>query len=195
MTQPPITLAEFRDHLNLGATEGVDANDEMWQAVISATGYVEAKCGPIRPRTQTDRVEARPVRVSPYPTYLYPLPTTVLLLPVRPVISLTSVTPVGGTALDLSTLTLEGYKGRVLAGMLYGCFDVEYIVGQNPIPQELMDAVKLRAKLTWDSQRGPSNTTRFTGMGDTGADGMSSGLDKFRADELMQSYLLGPGAG
>jgi hypothetical protein len=176
MAQPAVTLAEFRAHLNVTEADGHADDEEMWSAVLAAADQIDYLCGPTRPKSQTSRVDSW---------------TGVLLLPVFPVISLTSITPVNGSALDLTNVYLDTLTGEVKGSALYGTFNVVYTVGRSPIPQALMTATLILAKLTWNSQRGPSAVNRFRGVGDTDAAGMSSGLDKYRADRLMDPYRLG----
>lgn len=179
--KPPVTLAEFRAHLNLDANTTA-SDEELWDAVLAATAQVEFACGPVRPRSEVDVVDSW---------------GGCLLLPTFPVVSLTSVVPAGlyggGPALDVSTLRLDPRTGEVSGSGsgCFGCFTVTYVVGYHPIPRALMQAVLILAKLEWATQRGPSAVNRFRGMGDTDAAGMSSGLDKYRADRIMDPYRLG----
>jgi hypothetical protein len=180
MPKPPVTLAEFKAHLNLDVANSTPTSDEeMWDAVLGATEQVEYECGPVRPRSQADRVCADWMGWG-----------GTMLLPEFPVVSLTSVATTGGTAVDVSTLELNVRTGEVIGKSLIGRLDVVYVAGRHPIPRALMTANLILAKLQWATQRGPSAVNRFRGQGDTDAAGMSSGLDKYRADRLMDPYRI-----
>lgn len=135
-----ISAEDVRLRLNVSATD-----DEMQDMIDSAIQEQEASVGPVAPRTVTRTV---------YPS------SGVLLLP-PPVISVTSITPVGGTALSLAGLDLSGLSAGIVrpgtqGGFWASSYSVVLVAGRNPIPQDLVEAALLRVQHSYETQRGPA---------------------------------------
>lgn len=139
-----IQLLEAKKHLKItGAT-----HDLVLPSFITAAESAIAQiCGPLEPTPITRRITSRG--------------TDSLALPISPAIELTSVTPLGSTALDLDTLHLDtvaavvylasgGSRGFSAAG-----YDVAYIAGRAACPDDLRMLVLERLRGLWTaSQRG-----------------------------------------
>ncbi len=136
-----LTLAQAKTHLNISVT----THDTELQTVIdSAEAAIAQKCGPLASTSTTSRVQGE---------------SCSLVLPVPPVISLTSVTPVGGSALTLGDLLVA--PGGVVEYASGGSFseswyDVVYAAGRATCPADLLFAVKELVRHVWQTQRGPS---------------------------------------
>jgi hypothetical protein len=135
-----LDLPAAKRHLNID----VDTYDvELTAMIASAEAILAQEVGPLSTSTVTARV----------PGYSWGLH-----LPVYPAVSLTSVTPVGGTALTLGDLYLEKESGAVsyngTGAFTSAGYDVVYTAGRSPIPDDLVQAVKDQLKHMWKSQRG-----------------------------------------
>jgi hypothetical protein len=177
MTLSPVSLDEVRRQLNLEESDGHDDDEDIWAATLSAAEEVENACGPVRPRTQVSKVCPRRGR---------------LFLPVWPALSLTSVVDDDADEVDVALLDLDddGYVRPLHVGLWLSKprYTVTYTVGRDPIPQGLIDAVKVLAALEWENQRGPSQTNRYTATGGEG--GPSGGLLRYQADKLMAPHRV-----
>jgi len=148
-----LSLLEAKTHLNITATT-YDA--ELMSIVVSAEAVLSARCGPLSPTTVTRRV------VASGPS---------LVLPVMPVVSLTSVTPAGGTALTLVDLYLNQSAGVVTynsGGTFRSAFyDVVYQSGRVVVPEDLLYGLKELVRHLWStSQRGGSRRPGSEPMAD-----------------------------
>lgn len=169
MTLSPVALAEVRAHLNIDEADGHSDDEELWDKTLAATGLVERQVGVIRPREVTSRVRGD---------------TRSLRLPSWPVVSVTSITDASGTVADAT----QWYAVRSdTIRPVFGCvpwspfFDVVYTAGYDPIPDELLEAVRLQTGLLWASQRGPESVARF-------ADGGSMGGDRMQLEKILDSF-------
>lgn len=138
-----IDLATAKAFLNISTPD----NDTEITAMIDAAEAALAQwVGPLSTTTVTARV----------PGYGWSLH-----LPAYPAVSLTSVTPVNGTALTLTDLYLEKSTGAVSynGGSFFSTagYDVVYTAGRSPVPADLLEAVKELLKYMWSSQRGGAN--------------------------------------
>jgi hypothetical protein len=134
-----LSLAEAKQHLNVTAS---DSDAEIQSTIDEAEAMVAQRCGPLEPTTVTERVAGGPGGLS---------------LSRTPVISLTSVTPVGGTALTVSDLYVSP-SGVVTYAMNAGVFyapwyDVVYQSGRSTTPDDLLRGVKELTRNLWNSQR------------------------------------------
>lgn len=134
-----LALADAKAHLNTTTT----TNDaELVDMINAAEAAISRKVGPLEPTTRTVRVPGG----------------SSLVLPATPAVSLTSVTPVGGTALSLANLYLNPESGVV--SDLYGCsfpaiaYNVVYVAGRGECPDDLVLAVKELVRHMWETQRG-----------------------------------------
>lgn len=167
MPQSPVSLEEFREHLNLDDGDTV-SDAELWQCLLSAVATVEREVGALRLRQVSERV----VSDVPHSTW-----------------SPVAVTewPVFG---DLAVSGGDVPNDFAFEPVRYGrnAYDVTYTVGRDPIPEDLLLAVKLVAALQWETQRGPDAASRFSAIG--GEAGSSGGLAWFRAQQLMAPYRV-----
>lgn len=185
MTLPPVTLGEVRAHLN--QVTGQADDEELWSAALTATELVESRCGPLRPRTVTGRVRPTSDGHSSGDWYGY---GQVLVLPVRPVLSVDMLTDEVGQTIQLSTLQLDPGTGIVysLAGLSSHWYTIGYTAGYDPVPRSLMSAVLVVAAQLWESQQGPASTNRFTGTADS-SPAVSRGFAwPNRALQLIEPY-------
>lgn len=141
-----LTLAAAKSHLRIN----VDSDDAELQLLIDSSEAVIAhRCGPLTSTPKTSRVDGgRPA----------------LLLMGWPVLSLTSVTPVGGTAITLTDLYLDADAGLVTLN-LGGAFtaptyDVVYACGRVAIPADLLDGIKELVRHRWDTRTRPANALK-----------------------------------
>jgi hypothetical protein len=168
-----LTLQQARDHLNISNA----VSDVEIQATIDAAEAILAQSvGPLSTlAARTDRLPGG----------------TKLVLPIAPVISVTSVTsPDGSLAVDLTTVTKN-----LPAGVLYftdnatwftsSVYDVTYVPGRATLPGDLLLAVKEMVRHLWMTQRG-SGASR-SGGGDMQAPGY---LMPYRVQELLEPYRL-----
>jgi hypothetical protein len=135
-----LTLADAKTFLNITAAT-YDA--ELQTFIDAAEAAIAQRVGPLTTSSVTKRV----------PGYGWNLH-----LPIYPAVSLTSVTPVGGTALTLSDLHLEGDVGAVSynGGSFFTspAYDEVYTAGRASVPADLLMKVKFVLKYLWNTQRG-----------------------------------------
>jgi hypothetical protein len=147
-----LTLPLAKSHLNITvATHDVELQD----AINSAEAAIAQKCGPLEAVATTSRVRGG---------------YSQLVLPVTPAISLTSVTPVGGTALTVGDLMVtEGGVVEYTQGGTFGdrWYDVVYQAGRSSVPDDLLLAVKELVRHLWETQRGPSRRPGSTASSET----------------------------
>lgn len=155
--------------------------DYELQATIDAAEAVIAKlCGPLASTATTSRVEG--------------CGTKALVLPVTPAVSLTSVTPVNGTALTLSDLYLNTLSGVVTYTVGYTfpalTYDVVYNAGRTTCPSDLLLAVKELVRHLWQTRRGPTRRP-----GSDASDALANTIPgaayllPFRVTELIAPHL------
>lgn len=141
-----LSLADAKTHLNI---TGTDDDTELQSFIDAAEAVIALRCGPLASTATTSRVEGG----------------SVLILPVSPAISLTSVTPVGGSALSLTGISLAAERGVVSydSGSAFSArlYDVVYDAGRSSVPADLMLAVKELVRHMWATQRG--NQPAFAG--------------------------------
>lgn len=138
-----LALDDAKEFLNLAT----DASDVELQTFIDAAeAVIEERVGALQPKDRTDRV---------------PGGGTALALFSTPAVSLTSVTEVGGSALTVGDLSLNGRAGVVRfthGGTFTGReYDVVYSAGRETCPPDLLMAVKFLVKHMWESQRGAAS--------------------------------------
>ncbi len=134
-----LTLALAKAHLNIA----VATHDAELQTVIDAAEAGLAKrVGPLAATPTTQRVRGGRHQLT---------------LDTLPVISLTSVTPVGGSALTVGDLmAAPGGVVEYTAGGTFGdrWYDVVYSAGRTTCPDDLLYAVKELVRHLWETQRG-----------------------------------------
>jgi len=137
-----LTLAEVKTHLNIT----VATYDAELQTFIDACeSLVADKTGPLTSVATTERVSGG---------------GTGLVLRATPVVSLTSVTPVNGSAYSLTLLDVDKSAGVIewLSGARFqtGKYDVVFQSGRATMPDGLRLAIKDLIRDNWvHSQRGP----------------------------------------
>jgi hypothetical protein len=136
-----LSLPEMKAHLNITRTDN-DAEIEMM--IAAAEAAIAKRVGPLGPETITARVEGGGA----------------LILPRTPAVSVTSVTPLGSTAittglhLDQAAATVTYDNG---AGFPPGYYDVTYEAGRATCPDDLLMALKELVRHMWTTQRGGSS--------------------------------------
>lgn len=122
------------------------ADAEIQDMIDSAISEQEQRVGPVAPR-----IASKIVTPS----------SGVLLLP-PPVISITSITPAGGSPLSLVGLDLSGLSAGIVrpGSSAYWwsatAYTVVFVAGRNPVPQDLVEAALLRVQASYETQRGPT---------------------------------------
>lgn len=176
-----VTLAEAKAYLNMAATP-TTSDDELGVFIDRAEAAVVRKCGPLTATAVTERVRGGGPMLSVEQT---------------PILSLTSVTPVGGSALTSSLVTaaragvIEQETGGAFGSRWY---DVTYTAGwaatAPDLPEDLRNGVLELLRHLWDTQRpggarrpgsAPSDTTANTVPG-------AAYLWPHRATQLLAPY-------
>lgn len=171
-----LTTAQAKAHLSIS----VSTYDSELQGVIDAAeAVITRRCGPL-----TSTAVTRSVRSS----------GGAMLLPVIPALSLTSVTPVGGTALTLGDLYLDTEAGLVTyasgSGLAAGYYTVVYSAGRSSVPDDLLLAVKELVRHFWETRRGPTRRP-----GSTSSDATANSIPgaaymlPFRVSELIAPHM------
>ena len=169
-----LTLAAAKQHLNITTAE---SDAELQDTIDAAEALIAKKCGPLTATVTTSRVRGYSGQ---------------LRLPITPVISLTSVTPVQGSALDLSgvVVSASGVVEFTYSGWFgYGLYDVVYTAGRSSVPDDLLRGVKEMVRHLWSTQR-PSG--RFSSpLSDAAANTIpgSAFLFPFRVEQAISDYM------
>ena len=135
-----VTIADVKPYLNISAT----TNDDMITSCIAqAEEWVIDRCGPLASTNLTKRVE---------------LTGYSLMLPVYPVISVTSVTGVDtGTVVTLEADDINLRTGIITPDTWPAAdcvFDVVYVAGRAAVPEQLKRAVIEMTRYLWRPQMG-----------------------------------------
>jgi uncharacterized phiE125 gp8 family phage protein len=180
-----LTLSEAKTHLNITRPE---SDAELTDFIDRAEAAIAAKCGPLVQVAVSARVRGYGRSLAPK---------------VAPILSLTSVTPVGGTALTVSALhapenglrgpsTIEYVDGRWFSGRWY---DVVYMAGHGAtaadVPEDLRLAALELTRHLWETQRGGTGSGRpGTALSDVTANTIPGAayLFPFRIEQLMAPY-------
>jgi hypothetical protein len=139
-----IVIPDVRNHLNI--TDG-KYDDELANFLNAAVAAISQVVGPLEPTTVTRSVPGG----------------WRLILPDAPVVSVTSVTPVGTglTALDLADLDFNLGAGLVDYGsgsaFPYSRYTVVYVAGRTTLPADLRLAVLELVRHYWVTQRGATS--------------------------------------
>jgi hypothetical protein len=145
-----LAVEDMKDYLNI--TEP-DSDAELQEFIDAAEAAIAHRVGPLEPTAVTSRVGGG---------------TAGLVLPRTPVASLTSITPIGEVALtigDFDADPLTGIVGYTDGGLRFGSrsYTVVYEAGWDPLPADLLLAVKELVRHLWATQRGSG--TRRPGAG------------------------------
>lgn len=134
-----LALAEVKQHLNISSSSD-DA--ELLSFLARAEAAIATRCGPLELTSTTERVRGG---------------RSMLTVRESPINSLTSVTPVSGSALDTSLLVVSSRAGVIeyLSGSRFGSrwYDVVYQAGWSPLPKDLRGVVLETVDHMWTSQR------------------------------------------
>lgn len=170
-----VTLAEAKAHLSISAGT---YDGELQGMLEAAEAAIEARCGPLGPVSRTQRVVGS---------------GGALVLSVTPIVSLTSLTPVGGVASDISALDVDSLAGTIAnSSGSYGSgrYDIVYLAGRATLPPDLRMAVLELVRHMWDTQRGPSRRP-----GSTASDATSNTIPgaaymfPFRVEQLLGPHM------
>jgi hypothetical protein len=158
-----LTLGELKRHLGAKAS---DDEADLTALIDAAEAAVAQRCGPLVSTSTTKRVRGG---------------GRALVLPVTPVVSVTSVTGKSGSLVDAGSYFVWGDSGVVTAtaGFAEEFYDVVYAAGRATCPADLLLGVKEMARYMWLSRRGPA-------AGIAGSDTAVSALR--RAEEFMAPY-------
>lgn len=171
-----LLLEEAKEHLNIKDS----AHDsELGIMIDAAESAIAARVGPLQAVSKTARIRANGVMV----------------LPVAPIIELTSITPVGGVALALDGFYVDLDAAVVSSNdgcpIICGLYDVAYTAGRSQYPEDLLLAIKELVRHLWGSQRGGMRLP-----GSQQSDSMSNTLPgaayafPFRVEQLLAPYEL-----
>lgn len=138
-----LILAQAKTHLNITVST---YDGEIQDTIDEAEAAIAKRVGPLVSTATTVRVRGM---------------GDALVLPTTPALSLTSVTPVDGTALTLADLYLDDAAGVVTynSGGSFGAaraYDVVYNAGRASCPDDLLRAIKELVRHLWETQRGPT---------------------------------------
>lgn len=171
-----VEFAVAKNHLNITAD---NYDTEIQQFLDTAESAVAKRVGALAPTAVTERVRGC---------------SSSLVLGSLPVVSLTSVTPVGGDALDVSDLYVSpgGVVEYAESSASFGSatYTVVYQAGRTPLPDDLQMAVLELLRHLWASQRGggtrpgsaPSTELSNTLPG-------SAFVFPFRVEQLLAPYI------
>lgn len=162
-----VTIADVKPYLNLTTTD----NDSLLADVIAqAEEWVIDRCGPLVSTNLTKRVERTGYA---------------LMVPVYPILSVTSVTGV-----DTATVvTLDADEINLRTGVITpdtwpstdSLFDVVYVAGRAAVPEQLRRAVIEMTRYLWRPQRGAGQR-----QGDAGDNMAALRMAEF----LIQPYAI-----
>lgn len=174
-----LVLQEAKQYLKI---TGDDQNGTLQEIIDAAQAAIENRVGPLEQGAQTT------LRLRGDGGILV-LPTTNA--------ELVSVTPVGGTALDLTLLNFQygiisPYYGWLWSSWMW--FDVVYVSGRSVCPDDLKLALLELVRHLWSPQRGGGQ--RPNAQADTAANTLPGAayLFPFRVEQLLEPYTL-PGIG
>lgn len=130
-----LDLIAAKRYLNI---TGSDHDDTLNGIIAAAEAAIAERCGPLEPTEITARVDHLGGDVALSPT---------------PAISLTTVTPDGGSAISLTGVYVDAGSG-VVTGVSAGTYTIVYQAGRVTCPPDLLLAVKELVRHLWESQRG-----------------------------------------
>lgn len=171
-----IALADAKTHLNI---TGTTYDTELQAMLDAAEAAIEQKCGLLTTASRTERIKGGGLG---------------LVLANTPVVSLTSVTPVDGTAYTLDDLDLDTNAGVVerADGCRFpvGRYDVVYVTGRSSLPADLKLGVLELLRHLWASQRGPGRRPGSTAGSETANTIPGAAhLMPFRVVELISPHI------
>ena len=178
---PVLTIDEVADHLNVSDT-GSDV--ELMAFAARAEAAVVSRCGPLESTPVTTKVRGYGRSLTPS---------------VTPILSITSVTPTGGSALTLGGLHApeNGRRGpssiEYLDGSWFGSrwYDVVYNAGRATVPEDLRLALLEAVRFYWETQLGNSPAGALPAGSEPDVVPSQSGADRFpwpRIQHLIEPY-------
>lgn len=137
-----IDVEDVKTHLNITA----DTHDVQLQAMLDgAEAAIAQKCGPLSATPVTETCTGG---------------GTGLVLRQTPVVSLTSVTPLNGSAYASDAVDVDESAGVVefVSGQRFpaGRYEVAYVAGRGALPADLKLGVLELVRHTWETRRGPT---------------------------------------
>jgi hypothetical protein len=175
-----LSVEDGRAVLNL-VGDSQDAELEVYVAAV--TEAIEDDIGPVGRRTVTETV---------YPE------NGILFLKVKPVLSITSVTPYLGIALGSSAymLTPAGniYPAAYSTGFYAAYYTVVYVAGRTSVQAKVNLAARMVLKHLWSFQQGPSATIR-AGFGPDNSELTSEAfayVKSYGVQDLLKREKLAP---
>jgi hypothetical protein len=171
-----LTLADAKTHLNITTP---DSDVELQVMIDSAEAVIAGLIGPLTSTVTTSVVDGR---------------GSVLVLPVTPVISLTSITGAAGDSVTTANLSIippgivaYNMMGTNDPGLFFfpsRWYTVVYNAGRTTVPADLLLAIKELLRHLWQTQRGGAVRPG------SGPDTQSPGyLIPNRVAELLGPYL------
>lgn len=170
-----LTLAQGKAHLNITVAT---YDTEVQEFIDAAEAAIAKRVGPLASTSTTSRVAGG----------------CSLSLPVTPVISLTSVTPVNGSALTVADLHVEA-NGDVTyntgGSFTSASYDVVYAAGRASVPADLLMAVKELLRHMWTTQRGSGSGRPGSPFAESLANTVPGSAYTFpiRVEQLVAPYL------
>lgn len=171
-----LPIATARAHLNI---TGIAHDTKLESVIDAAEAVIAQRCGPLVSTATTVRIAGG---------------GSALVLPVTPALSLTTVTPVDGTALTLGDLYLDTGAGIVTynSGSSFSAryYTVVYAAGRTSVPSDLLMAIQELVRHMWETQRGPTRRP-----GSTASDATSNTVPgaayllPFRVSELIAPHV------
>lgn len=168
-----LSLSQAKAHLNI--TQAAD-DAEIQRVIDAAEAAIANRVGPLEPVRIVRRVR----------------PTNgVLVLPVMPVVDVTSLSDYSGSALTVGDLYLDaeaGVLGLSTGGLLSSAhYTVTYRAGRATVPADLMQAVKELVAHLWDGSQRAVGRTRSTDDSDRVA---GAYLLSYRVQSMLQPHSL-----
>lgn len=168
-----LTLTDAKAYLNI-TESSTDA--ELQVFIDAAESSIARQCGPLASTACTKR--ARGGKCA-------------LVVPVTPLLTVSSVVPVNGAALDVTKLNVDpaGVIEYLTGGTFgYPFYDVTYTAGRATVPADLLQGVKEHTAHLWKTQQGG---TRRPGSTDTAAIAGAASLFTWRVEALIAPYVQG----
>jgi hypothetical protein len=169
-----LSLSLAKSHLNITvATHDVELQD----TIDEAESLIADRCGPLESVATTERVKGG---------------GTGLVVRVTPMVSLTSVTPVNGSAYDVTLFDVDKSAGVIewTSGAKFspGSYDVVYQAGRSEVPDALMRGIKELVRHLWETQRGSS---RRPGVSDSASNTLPGAafIWPFRVEQAIAKYV------
>lgn len=171
-----LTLAEAKSHLNITVAT---YDTELQDTIDEAESLIAGRCGPLTSTTTTERVSGGGCG---------------LVVRETPIVSLTSVTPVNGTAYDVTLMSVDKSAGVIewTSGTRFatGRYDVVYQSGRSSVPDGLLRGVKELVRHLWETQRGPTRRPGAPG-GDSASNTLPGAafIWPFRVEQAIAKYV------